>query len=43
MQEDLSSADIKLESSAKNLPGLVARFDSDMRHVYVNAAIERLT
>jgi PAS domain S-box-containing protein len=42
-EEALKQRGQQFESLAENLPDLVARFDRDLRYVYVNAAIERLT
>jgi len=43
MQELLWQRQQEFESLAEHLPDIVVRFDRDVRHVYVNAAVERLT
>lgn len=42
-QETLARREAELRSITDNLPAIVARFDRDLRHVFVNATVTRAT
>ena len=39
----LRQAEEKFKTLVENLPDIIARFDSDLRHLYVSPAVERVT
>ncbi len=43
VEDALRARERELQTLADNLPDIVARFDRDLRHVFVNAAVERAT
>lgn len=43
IEAELSKTEHKYQSLAENIPDIVARFDRNLRHIYVNRTIENLT
>ena len=42
-EEILRQREIEFRSLAENIPDIVARFDPDLRHIYINGVIEKIT
>jgi PAS domain S-box-containing protein len=43
MEAELNETEHKYQSLAENLPDIVARFDKNLRHIYVNKTIEEIS
>jgi PAS domain S-box-containing protein len=43
VEEELSFRELELQTLTNNTPDILARFDRQLRHVFVNAAVERAT
>ena len=42
-EEDLRRRELEFKSLADNIPDIVARFDPQLRHIYINDVIEQIT
>ena len=43
IEAELSATEHKYQSLAENLPDIIARFDKNLRHIYVSRTIEQIT
>lgn len=43
IEAELSATENKYQSLAENLPDIIARFDNELRHIYVSKTIEQIT
>lgn len=42
-EEELKRNEAKFRTLTENIPDIIARFDRDLRHIYINPAIEKVT
>lgn len=42
-QEEIKKSEIKFRTLTENIPDIIARFDKDFKHIYINPAIEKFT
>ncbi len=42
-EEELKNKEVKYRTLTENIPDIITRFDKDLRHIYVNPAIERIS
>ncbi len=42
-EEELKKNETKFRTLTENIPDIIARFDKELRHIYINPAIEKIT
>ncbi len=42
-EEELRKNEAKFRTLTENIPDIIARFDKDLKHIYINPAIEKIT
>ncbi len=42
-EDELKQKEVKFRTLTENIPDIIARFDKNLRHIYINPAIEKIT